>query len=168
MSLVSCQCAQGVCECAEDPFKHDREKILRFLVEEKGYHPEEIRLLVPLVVEIPGKRLYTKADLVVELEGRPAICIRLNEGSVVSRERGTIAAARLLNPEAPPPIAVQTNGKEFSVLDTYSKKSFGKSLNDLPHRDEMLKILAAKRPRPLSEKQIEAERKILFFYDGVG
>ncbi|NPA49288.1 MAG: type I restriction enzyme HsdR N-terminal domain-containing protein [Thermodesulfobacteria bacterium] len=166
--LVSCQCDQGVCECQTDVFKPERERIVRFLIEEKGYRPEEIKLLVPLTVEIPGKRLHTKADIVVELEGRPAICIRLHEGSVVSRERGTIAAARLLNPEAPPPICVQTNGQEYSILDTYTKKSLGERLEDLPSREEMLKILREKPPRPLSPKQIEAEQKILFFYDGIG
>ncbi len=166
--VVTCQCEQGVCECQTDVFQADREKILRYLIEKKGYRPEEIKLLVPLVVEIPGKRLYTKADIVVELEGRPAICIRLNEGSVVSRERGTIAAARLLNPSAPPPICVQTNGQEYSVLDTYTKKSLGDDLSVLPSREEMLKILKEKKARPLSDKQLEAERKILFFYDGIG
>ncbi len=168
MPLVSCECETGVCECALDPFRETREEIVRFLVEKKGYRPEEIRLLVPLVVEIPGKRLYTKADIVAELDGRPAICLRLNEGSVVSRERGTIAAARLLNPEAPPPICVQGNGEEYSVLDTQTKKPVGHSLEDIPSREEMLKILETRKPRPLSPKQIEAEKKILFFYDGVG
>ncbi len=168
MPLVSCECETGVCECALDPFRETREKIARFLVEKKGYRPEEIRQLVPLVVEIPGKRLYTKADLVVEIDGHPALCLRLNEGSVVSRERGTIAAARLLSPENPPPICVQGNGEEFSVLDTKTKKTLGHRLEDLPSREEMLKILKQNRPRPLSPKQIEAERKILFFYDGVG
>ncbi len=167
-ALVSCQCDQGVCECQSDPFQPERERIARFLQEKKDYRPEEIKLLVPLVIEIPGKRLYTKADIVVEPEGRPAICIRLNEGSVVSRERGTIAAARLLKPEAPPPLCVQTNGQEYSILDTYTKKSLGVRLEDLPSREEMLKILKERQPKPLSPKQIEAESKILFFYDGIG
>ncbi len=168
MSLVSCECETGVCECALDPFRETREEIVRFLIEKKGYRPEEIRLLVPLVVEIPGKRLHTKADIVVEIEGQPALCIRLNEGSVVSRERGTIAAARLLNPEAPPPICVQGNGEEFSILDTQSKKTLGQRLEDLPSREEMLQILQKRKTKSLSPKQIEAEKKILFFYDGVG
>ncbi len=166
--LVTCQCEQGVCECQADVFAKERQEIVRYLIENKGYRPEEIKLLVPIIVEIPGKRLYTKADIVVELEGRPALCLRLNEGSVVSRERGTIAAARLLNPTAPPPICVQTNGEEYSVLDTYTKKTLGQSLADLPTREEMIKILKEKKPRPLSEKQLEAEKKILFFYDGIG
>jgi len=168
MSLVHCQCETGVCECAQDVFQDAREKIVRFLLEKKGYRPEEIKLLVPLVVEIPGKRLYTKIDILVELEGRPAMCIRLHEGSVVSRERGTIAAARVLSPEAPPPVCVQTNGEEFSILNTFTKKNLGNSLEDLPSRDALLKILQESKPQPLSPQQLDGEKKILFFYDGVG
>ncbi len=167
MAFVQCQCETGVCECAQDVFQEPRERIVNFLIEKKGYRPEEIKLLVPLVVEIPGKRLYTKIDIVVELEGRPAMCIRLHEGSVVSRERGTIAAARVLSPEAPPLVCVQTNGEEYSVVDCVTKKSLGHKLEDLPAREELLALLKRKPPR-LSPKQIDGEKKILFFYDGVG
>ncbi|OAG28337.1 type I restriction enzyme HsdR N-terminal domain-containing protein [Thermodesulfatator autotrophicus] len=166
--MITCKCAESVCEIHDDAFKAERKAIRDFLLEKKGYLPEDIKEEVPLVIEVANKRLHSMVDILVNIAEKPAIVIRINEGSVVSRERGTIAAARLISPEAPPPICVQTNGKEFSLIDTHTKKSFSQSLEDLPSRQEMLIFLDGYKPKPLTPKQIEGEKKILFFYDGVG
>ncbi|WP_022854071.1 type I restriction enzyme HsdR N-terminal domain-containing protein [Thermodesulfatator atlanticus] len=166
--MITCKCNEATCHLEEDIFRKERKALFDFLIKEKGYLPEEIKENVPMVIEVGPKRLYTQADIVVELSGKPAVVIRINEGSVVSRERGTIAFARLLFPEGPPPICVQTNGQEVSVLSTKNKKPLGQSLEAIPSREEMLNVLAKESTWSLSPKQIDAEKKILFFYDGVG
>ncbi|WP_457756091.1 type I restriction enzyme HsdR N-terminal domain-containing protein [Thermodesulfatator indicus] len=166
--MITCNCAETTCEIQDDAFKAERKAIRNFLVEKKGYLPEEIKELVPLVIEVGQKRLYTMIDLLVNVAEKPAIVIRINEGSVVSRERGTIAAARLISPDAQPPFCVQTNGEDFSIIDTITKKCISESLEGLPSRQEMLIFLNSFKPKPLTPKQIDGEKKILFFYDGVG
>lgn len=139
----------------------------RFLVEEKGFSPEDILFDLPLIVEVKGRRLTTKVDLLVRVDGSPGMCFRIREGSVVSRERGAIAAARLLHPNHIVPVCVQTNGEVFSILDAVTKKSLGDRREELPSRKQLKEILEKGVTR-LPEARRALEEKILYFYEALG
>ncbi len=165
MSDLKCALAES-CECPLDVLKDLKEDIARYLIQEKGYSPEDIQFDVPLVVEVANKRLEAKIDLVVSVDGKPGMCIRCHPTSVVSRERGAMAAARLLCPDHVLPFAVQTNGVEYSILDCIAKKVVGHKREDLPSREELKKRL--EKAVKLPPKRRPIEEKILYFYEGLG
>ncbi len=165
MSDPKCALAES-CECPLDVLKDLKEDLARYLIREKGYLPEDIQFDVPLVVEVAHKRLEVKIDLVVSVDGKPGMCIRCHPTSVVSRERGAMAAARLLYPEYVLPVAVQTNGIEYSILDCVHKKVIGHKREDLPSREELKKRL--EKVVKLPPKRRPIEEKILYFYEGLG
>ncbi len=166
-SKIRCELPEGYCECEINAFEDLKTALFQYLVSEKGFSPEEIKFDVPIVVEVGGKRLFTKVDLLLLVEGKPVMCVRCREGSVVSRERGVIAAARLLCPDYVLPVCVQTNGDEFSIIDTISKRVFGKTQQDLPTRQDLKKLLE-KRLIKLPSKRRSIEEKILYFYEALG
>ncbi len=163
---MQCDLPTGPCACQEGPLDL-KEEIARYLVAAKGFAPEDILFDLPLVVEAKGRRLTTKIDLLVHVDGRPAMCVRIREGSVVSRERGAIAAARLIHPDYIVPVCVQTNGETFAILDAVSKKSLGERREDLPDQDTLRAILA-QGMRKLPPEKRALEEKILYFYEALG
>ena len=163
---MRCDLTTGPCACQEVPVDL-KEEIARYLVSTKGFSPEEILFDLPLVVEVKGRRLTTKVDLLVQVEGRPAMCVRIREGSVVSRERGAIAAARLIHPDYIVPVCVQTNGEVFAILDALHKKVLGQRREDLPDK-ETLKDLLSQGLRKLPPEKRTLEEKILYFYEALG
>ncbi len=167
ISKIKCESSHGYCECEINAFDDLKTSLFQYLIKEKGFRPEEIKFDVPIVVEVGDKRLFTKVDLLVLVDEKPAMCVRCREGSVVSRERGVIAAARLLCPDYVLPVCVQTNGEEFSIIDTISKKVFGKTREDLPLRQELKERLEKKLVK-LPPKRRPVEEKILYFYEALG
>ncbi len=163
---MRCELPEGPCTCQEAPVDL-KEDIARYLVSVKGFRPEDILFDLPLVVQAKGRRLTTKIDLLVQVEGRPAMCVRIREGSVVSRERGAIAAARLIHPDYIVPICVQTNGEVFAILDAVNKKALGQRREDLPDK-ETLRFFLSQGLRKLPPEKRALEEKILYFYEALG
>jgi hypothetical protein len=92
--------------------------------------------------------------------------LRYGPGSLVSRERSAIAAARVLNPEYQIPLAVVTNGKDAELLDSSTGKILGYGLHSIPDRvtaDKMLNNLVFHPPR--KDQQRERELRILNAFD---
>jgi len=133
----------------------------------RAFSSGEILFDLPLVVEVKEKQLTTKVDILVLVDGRPGMCFRIREGSVVSRERGTIAAARLLHPDYVVPVCVQTNGDVFSILDAVTKKPLGDRREDIPNREALRKILE-KGVKKIPPARRPLEEKILYFYEAIG
>jgi len=92
--------------------------------------------------------------------------IRYGPGSLVSRERSAIAAARILNPVYRIPLAVVTNGEDAELLDTRTGKILGYGLDSIPDCDStaalihQLEFLA-----PVEKIQKELELRILNAFD---
>jgi hypothetical protein len=80
-------------------------------------------------------------ELTVSVQQKQAIIIRYGPGSLVSRERAAIAAARVINPDYCIPLAVVTNGRDAELLDTRTGKIIGYGLHSIPDRDTLEKML---------------------------
>ncbi|MDA8432760.1 MAG: type I restriction enzyme HsdR N-terminal domain-containing protein [Nitrospiraceae bacterium] len=142
-----------------------RQKLARFLVEVKGYEKDDVLPKRRIEMEIEGRRALSMVDFVVSVSGRPFMVIKYGPGSLVTRERPALAAARIMaGCEAP--LTVVTNGEDAEVLDTVSGALLSTGIDSIPGRpaaEEMVRKTAG-RP-PLSAKQIEAEKRILSAYD---
>jgi hypothetical protein len=82
----------------------------------------------------------------------------------VSRERSTLAAARLVESYAVP-FAVVTNGKDAEVLETRSGHVIAQGLEAIPSKEEALERIRTLTFERLPEKRLEKEKRILYVFD---
>jgi hypothetical protein len=114
-----------------------RQKIARRLVERAGYAPDEIEPHRELMLQAGDRRASIKVDFVVRIAGKSMMVIRFGPGSIVSRERPTLAVSRLIEAYQVP-IAVVTNGEDAEILDGGTGKIIGRGLEAIPARAEMV------------------------------
>lgn len=141
-----------------------RQKIARFLVEEKGYSREDIEVRREIPLEVDGNKATSKVDFVLRLDGKAFAIIIFGPGSLVSRERSMLAAARLVE-SYEVPFAIVTNGEAAEVLETRSGRVIAEGLEAIPSKDEALGKIATLTFRKLSEKRLEKEQRILYVFD---
>ena len=142
----------------------NRQRVERYLVEEKGYEREEVMVDAPIDVEIDGDVYRSTIDLVVKVNERPLIAVKCAAGSLGSREREIISAARLLAP-SPLPLAVVSDGTTAIVLDTRSGRKQGDGLASIPNRDEAAELAASDPLPPVPPDRLKREKLVFRSYD---
>ena len=143
-----------------------RQQIARFLVEEKGYAKEAIIPRRKIETLFAGQFVVSTIDLTVRAGGRELFIIRYGPGSLVTRERPAIAAARVLNPEYQLPFAVVTNGRDAEFLDTTTGKVLNTGMAAIPDRLQAEDLAAAAIfPTPPEDTRREKELRILNAFD---
>jgi len=143
-----------------------RQGISRMLVEEKDYLKDDLEPRLKIETLFSGQFVVSRIELVVRLNGRRLLLLRYGPGSLVTRERPAIAAARVLDPEYQIPLAVVTNGLDAELLDTVTGKVLGQGLNAIPDRAAAIELLAiANFPAFADPKKQERELRILNAFD---
>ncbi len=143
-----------------------RQGLYTMLLEEKGYVRKELWPRRVIETAFSGNTVRSTIDVTLAINNRDCLILRYGAGSLVSRERSAIAAARLLNPNYQIPLAVVSNGKDAELLDTHTKRVIGQGMAAIPHRDTIETLLVS-HPflPPLKAKQQEGERRILNAFD---
>ena len=141
-----------------------RQKLARFLVEVKGYEKGDIGPKRRIEMEIEGKRVLSMVDFVVSVEGRPFMVIKYGPGSLVTRERPALAAARVLE-DYQIPLTVVTNGEDAEILDTVSGKVLSTGIKAITDKATAIESFRKITPARLSANQVETEKRILSAYD---
>ena len=144
----------------------NRQQVERYLVAEKGYQRQEIIVDAPIAVEIDGEIYRSTVDLIVRIDDRPLIAIKCAAGSLGSREREIVSAARLLS-SSPLPLAVVSDGRQATVLDTLSGKPTGHTMASIPTREEALRLAQATPLPPIATDRLVRERLIFRSYDSM-
>lgn len=141
-----------------------RQDLARLLVEKLGYAKEELTPRLTLVTDY-GNRVVTTIDLTVTLEGRRVMILRFGPGSLVTREKAAVAAARLLEPDYRIPFAVVTNGRDAELLETAHGKVLATGMDCIPSREAALTLMRETVFEPFSdpEKREQAERILNVF-----
>ncbi len=140
----------------DTPKERVRQNVEKFLVEEKGYSPNEIIVDYEFDVHIPEGIAKATADLLIRIDGKNAIVIMCAPPStLIPYERLALACARVLNT----PLAVATDWDDTTIMDTYSGDVLGKDIADIPARDE-LKI----EHKDIPEDKLEKAKRILITY----
>lgn len=143
-----------------------RQELSRMMIEKKNFRREELQ--PRLVIDTFFARCFVRSviELTVSLEERQMMILRYGPGSLVSRERAAIAAARVLNPSYVIPLAVVTNGREAELLDTSTGKILGYGLQSIPVRQTVLQWMAEMPAMPPPDgKKRENEMRILNAFD---
>lgn len=142
-----------------------RQKLAKHMVYELGYRIEDFVLDRKIPVEFQGKRQISIVDLLVVIDGRSLMVMRFGPGSVITREAGTISAARLVEPGYIVPWAVQANLFDASFIDVVRKKAVGYGWESIPSRSRLIDICSNWPPPALPPERIPLEERILFSYD---
>lgn len=143
-----------------------RQEIERFLVEEKGYWKTDIIVDADVAVDIAGSVYKSQLDLVVSVDDRRFMVIKCAAGSLESREREVLSAARIVDIYQVP-YAVASDGKTAVIYDTVSGKKTGETLDQIPTRQNASETLNAVEPLEISEKRCEKEKLIFRSYDSM-
>jgi hypothetical protein len=146
--------------------EENRQAVERILVEEKGYLKEDIEVDADIAITVTGEPYNSQVDLVVSADGGKTrfMVIKCAAGSLGSREREIVAAARLLD-EYQIPCAVVSDGKTAIVLDTVTGKTIGNGLDAIPSEQEAITKLKSYTPLAFSEERREREKLIFRTYD---
>jgi hypothetical protein len=143
-----------------------RQKLARLLVEEKGYAKADLEMRVKIETLFAKQFVVSTIDFVVRLKGKRFMVIRYGPGSLVTRERAAIAAARVLDPSYRIPFAVVTNGEDAELLDTLTAKVIKQGLEAIPDKKEASRFFDDLEFEPFMEKdRRERELRILNAYD---
>ena len=143
-----------------------RQDLARLMVEEKGYAKNDLEPRLCIETLYNGQYVASTIDITVREAGRRFMILRFAPGSIVTRERAAIAAARVLEPLYQIPLAVVTNCKDAEVLDTYTGKVFRLGLDGIPDRNEAESLVRTLRFEPFdNEEKKDRERRILNAYD---
>ncbi len=132
--------------------EENRQAVERFLVEVKGYDREEIEVDAEIRLEVEGECFSSTVDLVVRVSGSRYMIIKCAAGSLSSREREVIAAARLID-DYQIPISVASDGDSAVVWDTVSGDLIGKGLDAIPLKTAAVAAFNLKKTVPLEESR---------------
>lgn len=142
-----------------------RQKVERYLVVKKGYSKNNITVDADIVVLFPGEIYRSQLDLVVSVDGRTIMVIKCAAGSLESRQREVLSAARIYRP-GPSLYAAVTDGETAVVYDVRTGKKIGEGLAAIP--DSSAARDAATTPMiDIPEKRLEKERIIFRSYDSM-
>jgi len=143
-----------------------RQKLARFLVAERGWQKDELEPRLRIDTLFGNNFVVSTIDIVVSCRGQRLFVLRYAPGSLVTRERSAIAAARVLGPESQIPYAVVTNGEDAELLQVDTTAVLATGLEAIPCKNEAEKLLAASKPAALATGiKRERELRILNSYD---
>jgi hypothetical protein len=143
-----------------------RQDLARLLVEEKGYAKSDLEPRLCIETLYNGQFVASTIDITVREAGKRFMILRFAPGSIVTRERSAIAAARVLEPAYQIPLAVVTNCRDAEVLDTYTGKVIRQGLDMIPDKKEAENLVKSLRFELFDdETRKDRERRILNAYD---
>jgi hypothetical protein len=149
--------------------EENRQAVEHFLVEEKGFLKEDIAIDVDIELTVAGEAYKSQVDLVVSIDVGTVrfMAVKCAAGSLGSREREIVAAARLLDEKYQIPFSVVSDGKTAIVLDTVNGKKVEEGMDAIPSKEEALEKLKSIELQPFPEKRLEREKLIFRSYDSL-
>jgi hypothetical protein len=141
-----------------------RQKIARFLVQEKGYAKDVVHPRNPLTVSAAGRKGRLWVDFSVTVDDWMAMVIKYAPGSLVTRYRPTLAISRLMV-SYQVPVVVVTNGESADVLDGKTGKLAASGFDRIPSRDCLSRQLALTERLPISSSRAEIEARIVYAFE---
>lgn len=155
--------ANGCPSCEDFDLRQPiRQRVVATLME-KGFDARWIKKNEPFVLTMDEEELHIPIDLLVCVDARPALLIKCVNGHLASRERASLAMARLFR-NHPIPFAIVANWLDAVVTDTLTGRTVGSGYLDLPGPSDVVERLRACSSFCLSDAQREREERILATY----
>ncbi len=147
----------------DERFRQDLE---RMMVEEKGYAREDLE--PRLAIETTFNKTYVLSiiDLTVSVNGKRLFVLRYGPGSLVTREKSALAAARVLDKDYCIPLSIVTNGRDAELLETGTGKVIDTGLAAIPDRELAGRLIKEYHCNPpVDEAERERTLRILNVFD---
>lgn len=144
----------------------NRQLMERALVEQKGYSRDDIEVDVDIVLDKNTGHYRSKLDLVLTVNGCRYMVIKCAPGSLDSREREVIAAARLLD-SYQIPLAAATDGRTAIVWDSVTAQRLGKGMDAIPSKSQAIEAFDPTSVKPLDKKRRLRQQLIFQSYDSM-
>jgi len=143
-----------------------RQSLARLLVEERGFDPAELEARRTIETLFNNQFVRTTIDLTVRVDGCCLMIVRYGPGSLVTRERPALAAARVLETAGQIPLAVVTNGRDAELLNVLNGEVLAEGMASIPDRARTLTLAGEFGSPPLLDpRRREKELRILNAYD---
>ena len=146
---------------------HVKKAIVDYLLSEKGYNAEDLEVERDFRIELGDAVFTVKADIVLKVEGRIFLLVKCAMTSPESWERYTVAMCRVACNEAIPYCLV-TDGEYAGLIDVRTGKSVSERFEQLPSKQEALRIVRDVSSSPFACEKAEKEKRILFAFEGLG
>jgi len=146
--------------------EENRQSVERFLIEQKGFAKQDIEVDAPIEITLSGDVYRSKIDLIVRVNGRRLMAIKCAAGSLGSREREILAAARLID-NYQIPFSMVSDGKTAIMLDTVSGQTIGEGLDAVFSKQDASEKLKALEFLPFPENRLNREKIIFRSYDSM-
>ncbi len=143
-----------------------RQQMARLLVEERGFSKDELEPRLAIETRFNAIFVRSVIDLTVRVEGKRLFILRYGPGSLVTREKPAIAAARILEPEYRIPFVVVTNGRDAEFLETGQGKVLATGMEAIPDRARAGRLRSEAVFEPYSDPGLrEKAMRILNAFD---
>jgi len=143
-----------------------RQTLARLLVEERGFAKKELEPRLTIETLFGTNFVRSLIDLTVSVGHQRCFVLRYGPGSLVTREKPAVAAARVLDPRCCLPLAVVTNGQDAELLETRSGKVLAGGMTAIPDRAQAAGLLKEYPPRPpLTGAERERNLRVLNVFD---
>ncbi len=148
--------------------EENRQKVLSFLLSHHAFQKSDIQCDVPIRIQLNGELYISQIDIIVTIETKHLMLIKCAAGSLASRERETIAAARLFNESYQIPYAIVSDGQTAIVRETLTGKKIKEGgLNGIPSRSMLLNMLEKIEFQIFPEQRLTREQLIFRTYDAM-
>lgn len=144
----------------------NRQAVEHHLVDTLGYHPSQIEVDAPIHFDIDGEVYASRVDLVVSVHGRRFMVIKCAPGSLDSREREIVAAARLLEGYQIP-LAVASDGRSALIWNAISGKRIGRGLEAIPSRAAAEELAGGMKWEPPNAARRARSKLVFRSYDSM-
>lgn len=111
-----------------------RQKLAKFLINDLGYKKSEIEPRLTINTIFNNNRVKTTIDFTICIKKKRLFIIRYGPGSLISREKAAISAARVLDEKYRIPLAIVTNGYDAKLIETKKGKVLSKGMSSIPDR----------------------------------
>jgi len=146
--------------------EENRQTVLRFLIDQQKYLRSDIVLNTPIDLQILMDQYQSQIDIVVKVNGQSLMVIKCAAGSLGSREREAISAARLLETNQIP-FSVVSDGHTAIVRDVITGKIVGEGMEAIPSKKDALQFLESFKPEPLPDDRLKREKLVFRTYDSM-
>jgi hypothetical protein len=141
-----------------------RQKIARFLMNDKDYLKPDIQPRNLLIVAAGDRRGRLWVDFLVTVDDRTAMVIKYAPGSLVTRYRPTLAISRLVAPYQVP-VVVVTNGESVDILDGNTGRLTASGFQRIPSRSALVREAGRARFASISDERAEMEARIVYAFE---
>ncbi len=138
----------------------------QLLLGEKGYSQADIRKNFKFEVALGVETVTSFVDFLVSAGDRNAMVIKCAAGSLSSRERHVVAAARVLG-SLPVPVAVVMDPMSAVVLDATTGKVMAEGFEAIPTKQQLSAIMSARELKPIAPEKREREKRVLLAFDAI-